>query len=232
MILSKINQPGYFFTCSHSRTKSPFLAQSGDFVRDILKKSALHTISSHNPSWRGLGRLHDGLDASKTALGGFQDRFWLLLHWFLVHFWLIFDRFLIDSSSISEIMNDKWCLPNEQWSMLNDEWWWMMNDEWWMKNDEWWTMNDWVSHELRMMNDESRMINDEWWLPSSKCRTEKSHPFISKVSQKLDYCLSTHIRLPSQPRCLTESTESVYFTKGKTEFHSNLVAQFRKYHKS
>ena len=157
----------------------------------------------------------------------FQDWFWLLLHWFLVYFWFIFHSFLIDSSSISEIMNDKWCLPNEQWSMLNDEWWWMMNDEWWMKNDEWWTMNDWVSHELRMMNDESRMINDEWWLPSSKCRTEKSHPFISKVSQKLDYCLSTHIRLPSQPRCLTGSTESVYFTKGKTEFQSNLRKSIR-----
>ena len=102
-----------------------------------------------------------------------------------------------------------------------------MNDEWWMTNDEWWTMNDWASHELRMMNDESRIINDEWCLSSSKCWTEKSHPFISKVSQKLDYCLSTHIRLPSQPRCLTGSTESVYFTKGKTEFQSNLRKSIR-----
>ena len=29
----------------------------------------------------------------------------------------------------------------------------------------------------------------------------------------------------SRPSCVTESTESVYFTKGKTLFHSNLVAQ-------
>ena len=74
---------------------------------------------------------------------------------------------------------------NDEWWMMDDEWW-MMNDEWRMTNDEWWTMNDWASHELRMMNDESRIINDEWCLCSSKCWTEKSHPFLSKVSQKLD----------------------------------------------
>ena len=84
---------------------------------------------------------------------------------------------------------------------MNDDGWWMMNDEWRMMDDEW-LMNDWVSHELRRMNDESRMINDEWWLSSSKCSTEKSHQFISKVSQKLDYCLSTHTHTNPIPTSL------------------------------
>ena len=107
-------------------------------------------------------------------------------------------------------MNAEW------WWMMNDEWWMMMDDEWWMMNEEWWTMNDWVSHELRMMNDESRMINDEWWLPSSKCRTEKSHPFISKVSQKLEYCLATHTHTTPIPTSLCNGK---HWTQSSTLLH-------------
>ena len=65
------------------------------------------------------------------------------------------------------------------------------------------------------------------WHPSNFYDTfeNQSDPFIPKVSQKLDYCFSTHTRALFQPRRVPESTESVYFTKAKTEFHANLIAQ-------
>ena len=92
----------------------------------------------------------------------------------------------------------------------NDQWWmgvqerfcsWLTNDQWWIKKEEWWMVI--VFFEI---------LNWKEALMYSKSITKvRLLPF------------HTHIRIPSQPRCVTESTESVYFTKGKTEFHPKLV---------
>ena len=93
----------------------------------------------------------------------------------------------------------------------------MMNAEWWMMMDDEWSRPSCVTESTEFVHitrGKTSLIAS--WLfnrkhsSSSKCSTEKSYQFISKVSQKLDYCVSTHTRIPSQPRCVTESTESVH----------------------
>ena len=151
--------------------------------------------------------------------GGCKTEF----RWLWIDFLFIVDWFLIDFALIVHwFLNDEWQMMNAEWTMINAEWWMMMDDEW--SRPSCVTESTELVHITR---GKTELIPS--WLcnrkhsSSSKCSTEKSHQFISKVSQKLDYCLSTHIRIPSQPRCVTESTESVYFTKGKTEFHPKLV---------
>ena len=60
MILSKINQLGYFFTCSHSRTKSPLLARMV-ISFETSSKNQLFTRSAPRAPPRRF------LDASMTA---------------------------------------------------------------------------------------------------------------------------------------------------------------------
>ena len=60
MIASKINQLGYFLTCSHSRTKSPFLARMV-ISFESESKNQLFTRSAPRTSLKGV------LDASMTA---------------------------------------------------------------------------------------------------------------------------------------------------------------------
>ena len=71
-------------------------------------------------------------------------------------------------------------MNNDQCSMMNDDGWWMMNDEWRMTNDGRWMIEYLMNYEWWMMNQEWSMMNDD-------CLRA-----ISKVSQKLEYCLSTH----------------------------------------
>ena len=60
MILSIFNQLGYFLTCSHSRTKSPFLARMV-ISFESESKNQLFTRSAPRTSLKGV------LDASMTA---------------------------------------------------------------------------------------------------------------------------------------------------------------------
>ena len=116
-------------------------------------------------------------------------------------------------------MNEEWRMMNDEWLSIpwitNDEWW-MKNDHWWILNDDRWmieSLNWFISQKERLNSSQPSCVTESTelvhitrgktelipsWLcnrkhsSSSKCSTEKSHQFISKVSQKLDYCLSTH----------------------------------------
>ena len=85
-----------------------------------------------------------------------------------------------------------WAVPHpNRLNCLNAEWWMMMDDEW--SRPSCVTESTELVHITR---GKTELIPS--WLcnrkhsSSSKCSTEKSHQFISKVSQKLDYCVSTH----------------------------------------
>ena len=122
--------------------------------------------------------------------------------------------------------NDQWWMLNDGWWMMNDDGWCMINDEWRMTNDERWmieSLNWFISQKERLNSSQPSCVTESTelvhitrgktelipsWLcnrkhsSSSKCSTEKSHQFISKVSQKLDYCVSTHTHTNSIPTSL------------------------------
>ena len=114
-------------------------------------------------------------------------------------------RFFMASSLNSEWYKSQ--MMPAAWTIINAEWWMMMDEPWWIYFQSITKVKLVRFHTIPWSTNDERWIENAQW---SKCSTEQSHEFLSKVSQKLE---STNdegwIENDQWSKCSTEQSHEV-----------------------